>query len=454
MSSKTNVLSASNLHRSVMSIDLVESHLKAKHLGNMKFDNFEDVMPKLLNYFSKNKVTDWSGRGCRTSYNNIKIFEILGFQLSIKKIEKKTKGEIKLSYKDSKYKISSKILIPLQDFFQYKVVEYLKKESDTNDKLKQYFKRHNLMDSNEIEINNDEIKYNVKDECESDSELVDDKKLAIEDWNYCDFNSYRVDMLLHITGKYYLCLEFFENHHKNPNEVDLSNELHRIMSLVYNNKSLNKKIVHVGVYWESNFNDEKKFNSFMKKVVINNIEKYWNIDNEKDYIVTAISEELECDKQVAEMLYDSNEQRNTPVIWLDKFVNKIVKWKKGEEEKCKSKVFNKFIKKINQFQKQESDEIVLPDDDNKIQDYDNKMQQNKEEKIYYDSKTDRLTNYGLTLYISYLITSNVLNSHADEEWWNDFNAKITRGFIEGLKKIRKETLSLSDKFMSGLYDCY
>ena len=85
MSSKTNVLSASNLHRSVMSIDLVESHLKAKHLGNMKFDNFEDVMPKLLNYFSKNKVTDWSGRGCRTSYNNIKIFEILGFQLSIKK---------------------------------------------------------------------------------------------------------------------------------------------------------------------------------------------------------------------------------------------------------------------------------------------------------------------------------------------------------------------------------
>ena len=155
------------------------------------------------------------------------------------------------------------------------------------------------------------------------------------------------------------------------------------------------------------------------------------------------------------MLYDSNEQRNTPVIWLDKFVNKIVKWKKGEEEKCKTKVFNKFTKKINQFKKQDSEEIVLPDEEDDTND--NKMKldnEKKEEKIYYDSKTDRLTNYGLTLYISYLITSNVLNSPADEEWWNDFNAKITRGFIEGLKKIRKDTLSLSDKFMTGLYDCY
>jgi hypothetical protein len=370
----------------------------------------------------------------------------LGFKVSIDKIEKKTKAEVKLRYKDTTHKINAKIFIRLQDFFQYKVVEYLKKESETNDKVKQYFMRHNLMDSQEIEISNDEIRYNVKDE--SDNELVDDKKLSIEVKNECDFNSYRVDMLLHITGKYYLCLEFFENHHKNPNEVDLSNELHRIMSLVYNNKSLNKKIVHVGVYWESNFNNEKKFNSFMKKVVINNIEKYWNIDNEKDYIVTAISKELDCDKQVAEMLYDSNEQRNTPVIWLDKFVNKIVQWRKGEEEECKANVFKKFTKKISQFQKKESDEIILSDDE------DEKMTKASNDKIYYDNKTDRLTNYGLTLYISFLITSNVLNSPADEEWWNDFNAKITRGFIEGLKKIRKDTLSLSDKFMTGLYDCY
>jgi hypothetical protein len=437
----------------MLSIDLVESHLKAYQLGNMKFDNFEDVMPKLLNYFSKNKVIDWSKPGCRTSYNNIKIFELLGFKVSIDKIEKKTKAEVKLRYKDTTHKINAKIFIRLQDFFQYKVVEYLKKESETNDKIKQYFMRHNLMDSQEIEISNDEIRYNVKDESDNEkpSELVDDKKLSIEVKNECDFNSYRVDMLLHITGKYYLCLEFFENHHKNPNEVDLSNELHRIMSLVYNNKSYNKKIVHVGVYWESNFSNEKKFNSFMKKVVINNIEKYHNIDNEKDYIVNAISKELECDKQVAEMLYDSNEQRNTPVIWLDKFVNKIVKWRKGEEDECKAKVFNKFIKKINQFQKKDYDEIILSDDEDNNEN--NKLQKSKQ-KIYYDDETDRLTNYGLTLYISYLITSNVLNSPTDEEWWNDFNAKITRGFIEGLKKIRKDTLSLSDKFMTGLYDCY
>jgi hypothetical protein len=427
-----------------MSIDLVDANLKAYQLGNMKFDNFDDVMPKLLNYFSKNKVIDWSKPGCRTTYNNIKIFEILGFKVSINKIEKKTKAEVNLKYKKSPYNISVKILIRLQDFFQYKVVEYLKKASEINDKIKQYFMRHNLMDSQEIEISTDEIRYNVKDE------LVNDKKLAIEVKNDCDFNSYRVDMLLHITGKYYLCLEFFENHHKNPNEVDLSNELHRIMSLVYNNKSISKKIVHVGVFWESNIDDEKKFNNFMKKVVINNIEKYWNIDNERDYIISAICKELGCDKEVAQMFYESNEQPNKPVILLD-IINKIVIWKKDEEDECKEKVLKRFTKKINQFQEKETDEIILPDDD--IVETEG-IKQTKESKIYYNEETDCLTNYGLTLYISYLITSNVLNSPKDEEYWNDFNAKITRGFIEGLKKIRKDTLSLSDKFMTGLYDCY
>ena len=96
------------------------------------------------------------------------------------------------------------------------------------------------------------------------------------------------------------------------------------------------------------------------------------------------------------------------------------------------KLLNKFIKK-------------KLDDEKKLDD-------NK--KIYYDNETDRLTNYGLTLYISYLITSNVLNSPKDEEWWNEFNAKITSGFIKGLKKIRNDSLMLTDNFMTGLWDCY
>ena len=96
------------------------------------------------------------------------------------------------------------------------------------------------------------------------------------------------------------------------------------------------------------------------------------------------------------------------------------------------KVLNKFIKK-------------KLDDEKKLDD-------NK--KIYYDNETDRLTNYGFTLYISYLITSNVLNSPDDEEWWNEFNAKITSGFIKGLKKIRNDSLMLTDNFMTGLWDCY
>jgi hypothetical protein len=445
-----------------MSIDLIDSCLKASQLGNMKFNNFDDVMPKLLNYFSENNEIDWSKPGCKTTYNNIKIFEILGFRVSIKKIEKKTKAEIKLKYKNTIQKVSVKIFIRLQDFFQYKVVEFLKNESISNDKLNLYFMRHDLMDSKEIEISNNEIRYNVKD---SDI-LIDDNKLSIEVIQNCAFNSYRVDMLLHITGKYYLCLEFFENRHKNPNQVDLSNELNRITSLVYNNKSINKKIVHVGIFWESNINDEIKFNTFMKKVVIDNIEKYWNIDNIEDYIINGISKELGVDKQVSKILYDANENPNKPIILLDKIMNPFFNWKKNKEQECKKKVFNKFTKKISQFQKIDDiilddddciileDDCIILEDDGILENANLEQYKPKETKIYYDSKTDKLTNYGLTLYISYLITSDVLNCPDEEEYWIDFNTKITRGFINGLKKIRSDTLLLCDKFMTGLYDCY
>jgi hypothetical protein len=439
-------------------MDLVDAHLKVRLLDNLKFDNFEDVLPKLLKYFSKNKEVDCSKPGSRITYNNIKIFEIIGFNIKLNQIKNKTKAEIKLKYENDNIKISAKILIKLQDFFQYKVVEYLKKESETNEKIKHFFNRRFLIDNNEFEVSTDDIRYNVKENSDSESEitLIDNKELAIEEWNYCDYNNYRVDMLLHISGKYYLCLEFFENHHKNPNEVDLSNELHRIMSLVYNNKSRTKKIIHVGIFWESNINNETKFNKFMKEVVIDKIEKYYNIDNEKEYIINAISEEIGCDVDVAEMLYDANENWNKPTIWIDKFINKIVNWKKGKEEECKTKILNKFIKKINQFKESQNEDIDIQeniiestgctfnDNEKKI---DNK-------KIYYDNETNRLTNYGFTLYISYLITSNVLNSPEDEEWCIDFNAKITRGFIQGLKKIRNDSLMLTDNFMTGLWDCY
>jgi hypothetical protein len=441
-----------------MTIDLVDLHLKVRLLDNLKFDNFEDVLPKLLKYFSKNKEVDWSKPSSRITYNNIKIFEIIGFNIKLNQIKNKTKAEIKLKYENDNIKISAKILIKLQDFFQYKVVEYLKKESETNEKIKHFFNRRFLIDNNEFEVSTDDIRYNVKENSDSESEitLIDNKELAIEEWNYCDYNNYRVDMLLHISGKYYLCLEFFENHHKNPNEVDLSNELHRIMSLVYNNKSRTKKIIHVGIFWESNINNETKFNKFMKEVVIDKIEKYYNINNEKEYIINAISKELDCDKQFAEMLYDANEEKNKPII-LIKNIYELIIWKKGKEEECKTKILNKFIKKINQFKESQNDDIdiqenIIESTGGTFNDNEKKLEDNK--KIYYDTKTDRLTNYGLTLYISYLITSNVLNSPDDEEWWNEFNAKITSGFIKGLKKIRNDSLMLTDNFMTGLWDCY
>jgi hypothetical protein len=439
-------------------MDLVDLHIKIRLLDNLKFDNFEDVLPKLLKYFSKNKIVDWSKPSYRIIYNNIKIFEIIGFDIKLNQIKNKTKAEIKLKYENNDIKISAKILIKLQDFFQYKVVEYLKKESETNEKIKHFFNRRFLIDNNEFEVSTDDIRYNVKENSDSESEitLIDNKELAIEEWNYCDYNNYRVDMLLHISGKYYLCLEFFENHHKNPNEVDLSNELHRIMSLVYNNKSRTKKIIHVGIFWESDINNETKFNKFMKEVVIDKIEKYYNIDNEKEYIINAISHEIGCNKQFAEMLYDANQEKNKPVI-LIKNIYELIIWKKGKEEECKTKILNKFIKKINQFKEYQNEDIdfqenIIESTGCTFNDDKQKLENNK--KIYYDTKTDILTNYGLTLYISYLITSNVLNSPDDEEWWNEFNAKITSGFIKGLKKIRNDSLMLTDNFMTGLWDCY
>ena len=72
-----------------MTIDLVDLHLKVRLLDNLKFDNFEDVLPKLLKYFSKNKEVDWSKPNYRITYNNIKIFEIIGFNIKLNQIKNK-----------------------------------------------------------------------------------------------------------------------------------------------------------------------------------------------------------------------------------------------------------------------------------------------------------------------------------------------------------------------------
>jgi hypothetical protein len=58
-------------------------------------------------------------------------------------------------------------------------------------------------------------------------------------------------------------------------------------------------------------------------------------------------------------IYNANENWNKPTIWIDKFINKIVNWKKGKEEECKTKILNKFIKKINQFKESQNDNIDI-----------------------------------------------------------------------------------------------
>jgi hypothetical protein len=115
----------------------------------------------------------------RITYNNIKIFEIIGFNIKLNQIKNKTKAEIKLKYENNDIKISAKILIKLQDFFQYKVVEYLKKESETNEKIKHFFNRRFLIDNNEFEVSTDDIRYNVKENSDSESEitLIDNKEI-------------------------------------------------------------------------------------------------------------------------------------------------------------------------------------------------------------------------------------------------------------------------------------
>ena len=45
-------------------------------------------------------------------------------------------------------------------------------------------------------------------------------------------------------------------------------------------------------------------------------------------------------------IYNANENWNKPTIWINKFINIIVNWKKGKEEECKSKVLISHINEI------------------------------------------------------------------------------------------------------------
>jgi hypothetical protein len=45
-------------------------------------------------------------------------------------------------------------------------------------------------------------------------------------------------------------------------------------------------------------------------------------------------------------IYNANENWNKPTIWINKFINIIVNWKKGKEEEYKSKVLISHINEI------------------------------------------------------------------------------------------------------------
>ena len=99
-------------------------------------------------------------------------------------------------------------------------------------------------------------------------------------------------------------------------------------------------------------------------------------------------------------IYDASENWNKPTIWIDKSINKIVNWKKRKEEECKTKVLNKFIKKIIQFKEYQNDNIDIQENILEVTGYklaDNKKKLDDLEKMRREGTSPKDDNFKVIL---------------------------------------------------------
>jgi len=375
----------------------VRNYSKVELPSYLKVDEFKEYINSQLPFHN------WNKAGHKFHWNNYVFFVKVGY-------------DVQISYDSEKAFIfldDKKIPIKLQDYFHLLFVNKMKKYKIT----KKWFEDDYLLKS----------------------------IITIEDRIKTDLNKiYRTDMMIKVDETKYICIEFFEKHHCDIDDLDFIKERNRMFNILYNNSNQDRQIMHFSVFWSQHLTDEKYIDAFIKNL-IKVINDYTDVSYERKWCIDAMNKYIN-DRQLAEIFYDSFKDKNKPLIEFDDFTNLLITWKDNDAKNKYIKEFKKYIETLN---KDYEGKTVNDDLDFLETVTENKLELSDKvpTPIYYES--NKLTYNGLFEFISNLSVKYLVD-HRCKSKLNQLFKNITTGFIEGIQERQKQLNSLNDNKIYGL----
>ncbi len=378
----------------------VRNYSKVELPSYLKVGEFKEYINSQLPFHN------WNKAGHKFHWNNYVFFVKVGY-------------DVQISYDSEKAFIfldDKRIPIKLQDYFHLLFVNKMKKYKIT----KKWFEDDYLLKS----------------------------IITIEDRIKTDLNKiYRTDMMIKVDETKYVCIEFFEKHHYDIDDLDFVKERNRMLNILYNNNNQDRQIVHFSVFWSQYLTDEKYIDAFIKNI-IKVINEYTDVSYERKWCIDAMNKYIN-DRQLTEIFYDSFKDKNKPLIEFDDFTNLLITWKDNDAKNKYIKEFKKYIESLNKDYegKTVNDDLDFLESDST----EGKLELSDTDKvitpIYYES--NKLTYNGLFEFISNLSVKYLVD-HRCKSKLNQLFKNITTGFIEGIQERQKQLNSLNDNKIYGL----
>lgn len=267
------------------------------------------------------------------------------------------------------------------------------------------------------------------------------QNLKIEEWSRSwngVKNTRRLDFELDIGNDRKIVIEYLEDHHTNElKDWNLYQSI-RLVDILFGDKK--DQIVHFAFVWDKLMTD-----AYIKqkvKYIVNKIKDFHDIDNEKEYTITLLNEEIK-NKKLSEIFYESYLNENKPILDITKFF-KIFKIKKEN----KQSVLNKLIDIVSKIKITNDVDIF----DNSDSDSDSETIPNPDiNNCYYQEINDiiYLSNNGLCLFLNICNYEDFIN--IDEYLENIlFVRDIGKSAYTSAKKIRELIIKQKTNIISGL----
>jgi hypothetical protein len=369
------------------------------------------------------KEDSWNKPGNKTNFNQIQKMMSLGI---VKYVCRNQNDSAYLElFNDTKFNIRK------QDEFHYKIIGAIYKH------LKK-LKKHDI--TNELFVESSDSQ-----EIYANSDLIQiEKTEKTKDDNY-----YRTDMSIDVQSNI-IVIEYLEKQHEKEKDLDYPYEKYRAFNMMFDNKNVNNKIVHIAYYWEHQYYDIKYFDKFVNDICKKIID-YYDISNEEVYCIRKLAKII-GNKTLAEQIYKAHTNKNEPIVLLET-IESIISWNKNTVIKVPfSKLwYNNFIDRVNLY-------VCSINSDNKNKDSFDDFESESETNISYkithelfykivDNKV-YLTQSGLHLYLR--VELAFLSNINEYIKISKFYENITEGLVDILKEFRNKEIELNKHYFTGL----